>query len=259
MDTPDKKEAKLYLSIMRKKYRIQFTDNEVHSINCPHCKIGLASADWDEILSEETIESINDRKHPDWESEWVRYSYTLLYKCGSCKGTTYSVGEAEHYQYSHYDEETGEYEHEEGNIYSPKYFTPPLYIFELPKHYPSAIKKGLMKSFQLAYCDVSAAANRLRATLEILIRLNFTEAEIGVRKLHDQIPLLTKKFTEIGDLSLAIKWIGNEGSHGEGEVQECALAFAYEAFAKILNIIYGKKEATLEEVASLLVKIKGKL
>ncbi|CAI1616569.1 Uncharacterised protein [Serratia quinivorans] len=259
MDTPEKKEAKLYLSIMKKRYRFQFTDNEGHFIRCAHCTLALASADWGKLLIEETIDSINDRKHPEWDPEWIRYSYSLPYQCVSCKGTTYSVGDAEHYFYSNHDEETGEADYEEGNLYKPKYFTPTLYIFELPHYCPSAIKKGLVKSFQLAYCDVSASANRLRATLEILIRLNFTEAEIGVRNLHDQILLLTKKFTEIGDLSLAIKWIGNEGSHGEGEVQECALAFAYEAFAKILNIIYGNKEATLEEAASLFVKVKGKL
>ena len=259
MDTPEKKEAKLYRSIMNKKYQFEFTENEGHAIKCTHCMRTLAYADWGNSLKEETIESINDRKHPEWEPEWIRYSYTLPYKCVACKGTTYSVGEAEHYYHSNYDEETGAHEHDEGDLYRPKYFTPALSIFEIPLNCPPQIKKGLMKSFQLAYCDISAAANRLRSTLEVLIRLNFTEAEIGERKLHDQILLLTNRFTEIGDLSLAIKWIGNEGSHGGGEVQEFALAFAYEAFAKILNIIYGRKEATLEEVASLIVKVKGRL
>lgn len=259
METAEEKEDNLYLSILNKKYRIRFKDNEGHIIKCGHCMKKSSNADWSKLSIKETPDSIIDRNHPHWEPEWIRCTYSLPYVCVACKGTTHSIGVTEHHFDVNVDPNTEEEYLEEYDVYLPQFFTPTMVIFEIPKKCPKEIKEGLINSFQLAYCDISAAANRLRATLEALISLHFTKAEIGKRKLHDQILLLTKKFSTIGNLSLAIKWIGNEGSHSGAEVRECTLAFAYEAFSKILNIIYGEKEVTLEDVASLVVKVKGRL
>lgn len=56
---------------------------------------------------------------------------------------------------------------------------------------------------------------------------------------------------------MAVKWVGNEGSH-EGHVDHEVLLDTYELYEAALDEIYVKKSITLTNKAKVLIKTKGK-
>ncbi|WP_145517593.1 DUF4145 domain-containing protein [Yersinia mollaretii] len=255
------KEEQYYREISTKRFKITFHENDTTKVKCPICLKSDAYLSWDNLQLEETQESVKYRSHEEWEPDWPEYDYSATYECVECKQRIRSLGTAAHSYHEYYDPHTGCHDADEYKIFTPQFFLPSLIIFEPPQQCPKEVKKVLFDSFKLAFCDIPSAANKVRVALEVLISLEIPEPDLVNKSLHERIPLLEVKYPNIHgikDISLAIKWIGNAGSHEENGVPEFALKFAYEAFEAILREIYETKKSTIGEMSKLVNTLKGK-
>jgi hypothetical protein len=113
---------------------------------------------------------------------------------------------------------------EDGNtdwdlVYRPVAINPPPPMFIPPKACPKEIKTELVRAFGLYWTDPTAAGNVLRGCVELILtakKVRRTETAGGKRRrltLHRRIELFQKSDAEAGKALMAVKWIGNEGSH----------------------------------------------
>ncbi|MDO9209663.1 MAG: DUF4145 domain-containing protein, partial [Deltaproteobacteria bacterium] len=93
-------------------------------------------------------------------------------------------------------------------------------------------------SFALAWQDFSSAGNKVRVAIEDLIE----ELSPGLNgKLHNKLEAFKKVNPEVADMLMAVKWIGNAGSH-TSDLKECDLAVAYQVMEEVLRKLYGRDQ-----------------
>jgi hypothetical protein len=127
-------------------------------------------------------------------------------------------------------------------------------MFEVPEHCPAEIKTQLRAAFTLFWCDEAAAANRVRIALERLMD------HMGVRSrrrkpgrivsltLHDRIEIFRSREPTIGKQLMALKLLGNTGSH-RGQVQRDDLLDAFEILEHALAELIDRRTAKVEQLA----------
>lgn len=108
-------------------------------------------------------------------------------------------------------------------IYEPLFFVPRLNIFPIPETCPAKVRKEIHAAFDLFWSDPAACVNHQRTAIERLLTAKGIPRCLpnGKRKrqridLHKRIEMLPQKTAEdnqLRDSLLAIKFIGNEGSH----------------------------------------------
>lgn len=164
------------------------------------------------------------------------------------------------------DEEQYEYV----ELYRAKYFYPPLPVFMLPEDCPEAICRQLKEISALLAAHPSAAANTMRTVLEMLLDGLGVPREIA-RMGKDPIPLTLHKRIDnypgvLGSYSaafMALKWLGNRGSHTDETIQQSHIVGACEVLDDLIQSIYPQKSnvptivAELHQAYAPPVKAKG--
>lgn len=130
-----------------------------------------------------------------------------------------------------------------------EFFIPPLKVFTVPERCPLSISKPLDISFSLFLSSPSAAANIIRITVEALMDALDIDSK---GKLHNRIEKLPEKYSEHKDALMAIKWLGNSGSHKVDEVKIQDIEIAYEILDFVLGKIYGGRT---EHISSLIKRL----
>ena len=223
---------------------------------CPHCQKGNLQLSKDKLNSIETEKSKKLKDDPDFEPEWISYIFSDFLKCTKCNDLTAVIGngQVEHCQKISDDDEWEEWLE---LIFIPKYFYPPIHIFKIPQKTPESARLALIESFSLAWSDFSSAANKLRISIEHLVD-KLDNSLTG--KIHNKIEQLQKKdqYKEIATMLMAIKWIGNEGSHYQVELKEYDIAFAYKVMEEVLNSLYERK-INIKHLSMLVEQNRGSL
>lgn len=223
------------------RYRKHIYKKHVPSLTCPYCRKSTLQ-NHNEIRSIETKRSEVRRGeyHLDIGYETEIYFSGFL-SCGLCEEKTAVIGvgwvecEGEGCENPLLDKT------EYFTAYMPKYFYPTVQLFEVPEKTPEAVKKALNESFSIAWADFSGTANKLRKTIEQLI-CSVAPNLVG-NSLHSKIKNLEaiSEYKDISIMLMAIKWLGNKGSHASVELQEYDIAFAFNVIEKILNNLYVEK------------------
>jgi len=218
--------------------------------HCPVCD--SSNLKIDKFSYEETGVSKRNHEHPDFEPEYMSFRFTSMLKCQkpscqevlSCNGTG-------HVQEVHELDPDGQYSGPSyTEVFQPKYVIPPLNLFDVPKC-PDGIGEMITDAFGLYFCDLSSCANKIRTVIEkILDQQNVIKTRISKKKkrnlltLHARIFEFRLKNQDAADMLLAIKWIGNEGSHlGSLEQDDILDAFAF--LEHLLDLIYVKTHQKL--------------
>lgn len=237
-----------------------FNENTLPEWGCPYCnKSILVEADF---RFNETILSRNLRKTPNWFFIDVIYSCNGILRCTNCGEYISFVGSGKLDIQEIYDMDSGRYSEIEHKKFRPLFFFPALNYFELTEECPSKINDVIQDSFSLFWSDLSSCANKIRIALELLMddrNINRTKTIGGKRtklNLHRRIELYKVKEPEIADFLLAIKWIGNVGSH-VGDLKRIDILEAYEMLEHTLNKIYDDKEKRLKEISKKIIKRRG--
>lgn len=82
----------------------------------------------------------------------------------------------------------------------------------------------------------------------------------GKRKnlnLHERINSLPNKYHDIQDLFMAVKWLGNAGSHSGNTVSPDDVLDAYELMEKLLTEVFDEQSKKLKALAKNINKKKG--
>ena len=89
-------------------------------------------------------------------------------------------------------------------------------------------------------------------------RFNLVSGKRRFVSLHERISLLPAKFAHLKDLIVAIKWLGNAGSHDDGtDVTLDDVMDSYELTEHILQEVYAPKLTKLHKLAKKVNKKKG--
>lgn len=206
---------------------------------CPFCKKSSL------ILDEKTWQE-HDKSALHHSEEWfdacdhVEYIYTALYKCSnsSCRQCVISSGTGG----VDIDYSQEEYAYEGGqpayySYYQPKIFIPPLSFFTIPEKTPDEIKVLLELSFSIVLQSPASAVNCLRSSIEKLLDIHSIPEKRLHFRIQDDVPT-NPTLAPYKDYLMAIKWLGNSGSHNLDEISLLDIIDVYEIMEFVLSSLY---------------------
>ena len=213
------------------------------------------------LSHKETIASKRAHNHEAWDPDWIDYIFTAWGQCShpTCKeefviSGTGGVEPA-------YGPE-GEYELE-------KYFRPTLIrpmpdIIEIPQKCPDDVAKELRSAFELFCSHRASCAGRIRVALEGLMdhvgvpkRRKDSQGKYYDLSLHRRIETFAKNDPAAGTQLMALKWLGNSGSHKDASVTRADLLDAFEIMEHALGEIIDQRSARVAALAKKLAKKHG--
>jgi Domain of unknown function (DUF4145) len=144
-----------------------------------------------------------------------------------------------------------------------RHVLPPLPLIAFPDATPKKILALVDSASSALLSDSSSASNRIRTAIDALLdeqHVRKTSPKNRQRlKTHDRILLFESKNQTAAKQLMAMKWIGNVGSH-EGEPLSLKLVLdGIELFARAIELIYDPREAELERLAAEINRRGGKL
>jgi hypothetical protein len=237
-------------------------------LTCPTCDVGLLTLDKNNIKYFETSESLESQSSPDFEFYWTNYRFSAILRCNNptCKDIVATVGNGSLETDQEFDED-GIPSYSYKTFLRPKYFEPAIKIIPIKDQYPEEIKELLYESFSLFFTDYSSCANKIRKVVEKLMTLK------GIKKyrtnsrsplpLEQRINLFRTrypKFSHLADQLIAIKWIGNTGSHEGITMSIDNIINAYQILQNCLDYIFidHSHQATIKKLTKSINKRKGK-
>ncbi|KFC20416.1 DUF4145 domain-containing protein [Chryseobacterium sp. FH1] len=246
------------LNIWTKRY---FDENSKIEWPCPSCNTSSLNLIKEKLHHEETASSKKFRsENEDWEIEWIQLVFNGQLTCKNCGEVVFFTGTGNPEHTGYYDQVLDEYNDQYTNFFTPTFFQPLIKLFNIPDKCSEELLMEIENSFKLFWCDLPSCANKIRISLEILMN------EQGVKKFEirggKRVPISLHKrienynHSEIKDLLLAIKWIGNTGSH-IGDIETIDILEAYRLLEFSLNKIYNDEIKELKKITKEINKRKG--
>jgi hypothetical protein len=231
---------------------------------CPTCQRGVLRIRSGTFMHEETLQS-RDHSSEDWEPYMIEYVYSCMCVCSNdqCREVvaTGGVGSLDR---SMIEDEYGQPHDSVADFFRPTYFQPHLRLFQIPSGCPEAVSRPLNESFAIVFAVPRAALNCVRVAIEALLTalgvplFRGTQGAGSPLRLHDRIEALPPQHSELRDLIMAAKWLGNAGSHDDGsDVTVETVADAYELMEHVLQEIYKPKVSRLAQLAQRVNQKKG--
>jgi hypothetical protein len=229
----------------------------VPQLPCPSCGETRLCFKEDSFRSTESKASLDKRRYiEDWHPIYTEFLFSGILECKRCNEQICCCGRG-YYEPVSYPDEDGDYQQELSEYFVPDYFYPPMLIFKPSQKVPLSIRKEIMRSFQVFFCDPNAAANHIRNVLEIILsdqRIANLTKNGKWRSLDQRIIELARASQENADRASALRWIGNFASHPEGVKRENVLD-AYEILEFLLEDIYiAHRSIVAEKVRSIVDK-----
>lgn len=247
----------------RQQYKMPFRKNYPLQWICPTCGKGTLRIKPESFHQHQTKQSRDDRSHEEWEPTWIAYVYSCLFECPHCKEVVSNCGEG----FVDVDvvlDENGLYDHQATDLFLPKYFYPHLKLFSPPKGTPENVTEEINRSFSLFFSAPASSANHIRRALENLLTfmkvkryVKNKNGEKVILSLHNRIELIPTKYQRVKDSCLAIKWLGNAGSHSGKEITIDDVIDAYEIMDATLKTLLDKRPDELKKLVKHINKRKG--
>lgn len=136
-----------------------------------------------------------------------------------------------------------------------RHVLPPLPLISLPEATPQKIYALVESASSALLSDTGAASTRIRTAIEVLLdeqRIRKTSTRNRRERLstHTRITIFESKNQIAAKQLMAMKWIGNVGSH-EGEPLSLKWVLdGLELFARAIESIYDPRDAELERLAA---------
>lgn len=236
---------------MEKWLKSYFLKDEVPEWLCPICKKGRLIMVKEDFHFRETQSSLNAHSEDFWDPEMVDYRFHGTLRCDLCHDFISFLGTGGvQPDYIYYQ---GQYHKGYSDYFSPTYFLPALDLFPIPQDCPSVVKETLEDSFKLFWNDLPSCANKIRTCLELLMNhqkvKKFLPRKNGKRKdlsLHERLEIFKDNNVDVADFLLAIKWIGNAGSH-TGKLRKEDVLDAYKLLNRSLQKLFDKEDEKLKK------------
>jgi hypothetical protein len=194
---------------------------------CPTCGRGSVSLNADTLHHPSDFDTRRyfEDGGDDPESWTGRFCCILTCSNQACREVVAAAGRA--------SQERNELSGEVYMVFNPECFSPPVPLFPIPGQCPSDVTAELKAAFAVFWSDLPALMNHLRKAVEVImdhlrVRKEFViTGKDGKRHyrrytLHDRIVQFAKKDAKSAERLLALKWLGNESSHGKGVTKDDA-------------------------------------
>lgn len=231
---------------------------------CPRCQTGSLAIDDSSLKIVEPSWSSDGRSHDAWEPEWIDERFCCLLACQNrqCGEIVAVGGSAEHSEDHNWDLQEMNW----SRIFLPQTMIPGPPIFPIPEQCPEGVALVLRKAFPLYWSDPASCANRLRVAVETLLtHQGVARTTLNKRRKREQLSLHSRiekfkiKNREAASYLLAIKWLGNAGSHASlNEIDDEDLIGGFELIEHVIDIIYVMREKRLNKIARSINQRKGK-
>jgi len=192
-----------------------FPRKSVPTWTCPTCGHGQLRPVSD-LTVEANAGTQNNQDEEWWDYEYAGYIFMGLLKCAACNEHVTVSGTGDVCQ--DYTEDGTSWEYT--LFLTPTYFNPPLKVIN-PKtgdNVPFEITQLLHKAHEVCWADPDSALNRLRAIVEEILDfkgVSRTRTDGRYLSLHRRIEMFTDpNFEQVKKALLAVKYVGNDGSHG---------------------------------------------
>jgi hypothetical protein len=234
---------------------------------CPTCRSGVLRIHKGTFNKQEATLS-RDHSHVAWEPAWIQYVYACLLVCTNdrCREVVANAGTGSVEAFIGEGDE-GDPHEEYIDTFRPTHFEPPLRLMTIPDECPESVSTALKESFRTFFSSPSSASNAVRTAIEELLselkvkRVSNTGGRRRFVSLHQRIALLPTKYAQLKDLLLAVKWLGNAGSHGGGEgkgtITMDDVMDSYELMEHRLHEIFAPKAKKLRALAKNVNRKKG--
>lgn len=249
------------MAVERKKWTQRFTWERMPSWPCPHCAEGLLKRKEKKgLLEEETAESRKLHEHPGWDPDWIRGRFAAILRCSTCAGLVVMAGSTEvefvAIAGDPYNLET---------YFRPSGFDPAPPLFRIPDRCPPDVRKELGRAWNLFWVDSAACANRIRSCVEMILTSQrvkrFARDKHGKRvqlSLHSRILLYGKRDSAIADEMMAVKWLGNTGSHGAEQLSTSDMFDGFDLLEHLLEEVVAQRTKVLARIRRDLIRRKGR-
>lgn len=218
---------------------------------CPACASGTLAVVPNSLIEKETIES-KQLYEVLCEPESITSTFSVWLKChyGNCGEEAVVVGVGKIIMFgtlNPVDElNEGQPFKNYKKIYQPRFCWPMPDMFELPEKCPDKVKSELRAAFRLFWSDQAASAGRLRVSLERLIDHYHVPKHL---KLHDRIVNFSEMDSEVREKLMALKWLGNAGSHRSKSISYDDLLDGFEILEFLIAELFDKRTARVAKLA----------
>jgi hypothetical protein len=228
---------------------------------CPACGQLNLTAISSSVHTYEGRESARYRSYEEWEPGWIEARFICMLQCaceeyvsvtgrhGVEEGISSEPNNPEAYPHVDYED-----------YYEPLFFHPALRIVNVPKQVPRDVRDQLIQSFAMFWCDLDACANRIRTSIEKLLnhrgvkRTTLTSKKKRIRlNLHDRIELFGKSGDPLAMHLMALKRLGNAGSHSSPMTRDDILD-AYEIMEFVLHEMFDQPAKRVSSISNAINK-----
>jgi Domain of unknown function (DUF4145) len=230
------------------------------TLQCPACELAVLEATVTEI---ESFASVASRVGVTAWSGWYRgvFHGTLACSRTPCGNIYVIAGEwsrRSDFTSNNMDDDPGLAGIEVRHI------LPSLPLISLPANVPATVCNLIDSASSVLLSDPSAAATRIRAAIERLLddlRVRKTSPGNKAKRLqtHDRIVTFSRQNAPAADQLMAMKWIGNVGTHESTPLPLNVVLNGIEHFARAIELIYDHEGEALARRAAHINKRGGKL
>ena len=234
-------------------------------IPCPTCRRGgLALVAGSLVTEEANTSKVGDEPQyaEIWEPDWVYGGFHFMMVCRKSSCDLVRVMGAMRVQRVQDSEWPEQYE----TVYMPTQFLPALPLLEHVDLCPRAVRERVDAAARVLWLDPNSAANRLRSATEAVMDDQGIPGEVarsGGKKatlhLHDRIEIFKETkpdYVTAADFLMAVKWVGNVGSHRDG-LDIFDVLDGVELFDHALNLLYDTTGDVIERKAAQITARKG--
>lgn len=245
------------MPVNRELYAQKITKGGAPNWPCPRCGGGHLRLINDSLSSCMAGDTYEESSEMHFEPEMAILRFVAILKCDNdrCRESSVVAGTGYVEDWSYEVQDYREF-------FVPDYICPSPRLITIPSSSPASVTKELEQAFTASWGDYSSAGNRIRAAVERLMDdLNIPKTTIakGKRKpltLHSRIDKAQKKVPRLHESLLAIKWLGNAGSHSTALTQKDVFD-ALDIFEIVLDELYSQHSSTIEALVKRVNRRKG--
>jgi len=239
-------------------FTLHFHSDNIPVWPCPKCGAQALSCEEDQFKKQ--YKEPIDTSQLEFDPDWIEYIFSIHLKCSnsSCGCRVVCVGTGDVSQ-EYLNDGSGDWDWFDN--FQVKYFEPSLKIFIPPKDTPEWVKKALVTSFSTFFSSPGLSLSALRSALEVLLgemEVAAVDANGKFLSLVRRINSLSEESRKIIEPANAIRWLGNDGTHGGGfRVRKSDVLDGYRIFEHILIELYPEKRASIDALVARINDAKG--
>lgn len=236
-----------------------FTEAACPPWPCPTCGSGVVALQPKLLREQMTKESTKHQEEEWWGFEHVVLSFSAWGECTNKQcGEQFVISGDGYVDQVPIDDEMSDYEYM--NFFTPRFVWPTLRLCTLPENCPQEVADSMHAAFALFWQSKPASAGRIRVALERLLDHLGSPSKTKDNKpisLGHRIDQFSKDNPDHGAHLLALKWLGNVGSH-TAAVETNDLLDAFEVFEHVLAELIGTRSAAVAKLSAQLIAKYGK-